>query len=85
MKYERFGRFVRDRRGRILFFLFCAAALAASFALYHLPLAAVAYPMGLAAAAGSAYLLFDWRQQRQRCLHLLHLLCNNPGQLGSVR
>ena len=84
MKYERFGRFVRDRRGRILFFLFCAAALSASFALYRLPLAAVAYPMGLAAAAGGACLLLGWRRQRRRCTRLAEILCRPASEIENL-
>ena len=84
MKYERFGRFVRDRRGRILFFLFCAAALSASFALYRLPLAAVAYPMGLAAAAGGACLLLSWQRQRRRCMRLAEILCRPASEIENL-
>ena len=38
------GDYIKSRRGVLLFFALAAALLVVSFALFHLPLRAVAYP-----------------------------------------
>ena len=45
-------RYVRERRRVLIAFGVVCAVFAASFALYHLPLAAVGYPAGLCLSAG---------------------------------
>ena len=44
------GDYIKSRRGVLLFFALAAVLLGVSFALFHLPLRAVAYPCALAAA-----------------------------------
>ena len=44
---ELFWRYIRRHRLAICVFVLCCALLAGSFALYQLPLAAVAYPAAL--------------------------------------
>ncbi len=44
----------------------CIAVFGASFALYHLPLAAVLYPAGLCAALGAGFLLHGYTALRRR-------------------
>ena len=56
-----FGEYCKSRRGTFLYFAAAALLLGASFALYHLPLRAVFYPLALAAAAGIAALALDFR------------------------
>ena len=48
---ELFRRYLRQHRLAMVVFLLCCALLAGSFALYRLPLAAVAYPAALRRAA----------------------------------
>ena len=57
-----FGEYCKSRRGTFLYFAAAALLLGASFALYHLPLRAVVYPLTLAAAAGIAALALDCRR-----------------------
>lgn len=57
-----FGEYCKSRRGTFLYFAAAALLLGASFALYHLPLRAVVYPLALAAAAGIAALALDFRR-----------------------
>ena len=56
-----FGEYLKSRRGALLFFALAAALLCASFALFRLPLAAVAYPLALTALLGAAALALDFR------------------------
>ena len=57
-----FGEYLKSRRGTLLFFALAAALLCASFALFRLPLAAVAYPLALTALLGAAALALDFRR-----------------------
>ena len=57
-----FGKYLRSRRGALLFFALAAAVLCASFVLFRLPLAAVAYPLTLTALLCAAALALDFRR-----------------------
>ena len=57
-----FGDYLKSRRGVLLFFALAAALLGVSFALFHLPLRAVAYPCALALLLGLAALALDFRR-----------------------
>lgn len=57
-----FGDYLKSRRGVLLFFALAAALLGVSFALFHLPLRAVAYPCTLALLLGLAALALDFRR-----------------------
>lgn len=56
------GDYIKSRRGVLLFFALAAALLVVSFALFHLPLRAVAYPCALALLLGLAALALDFRR-----------------------
>ena len=56
------GDYIKSRRGVLLFFALAAALLGVSFALFHLPLRAVAYPCALALLLGLAALALDFRR-----------------------
>ena len=57
-----FGMYLKSRRGGIVLYLLSAAVLLGSFALFHLPLLAVTYPLLLTAAAGIAWTAWDYRR-----------------------
>ena len=57
-----FAEYIKSRRGALLFFALATAVLCASFALFRLPLAAVAYPLALTALLGAAALALDFRR-----------------------
>ena len=59
-------RYVRERRRVLIAFGVVCAVFAASFALYHLPLAAVGYPAGLCLSAGLIWAVWDSRRLRRR-------------------
>lgn len=61
-----FLRFLRDRLGIIALFLSFSLIFAAVFALYSLPLAAVAYPAALCALFGIIYMGVDFYRARRR-------------------
>ena len=56
------GDYIKSRRGVLLFFALTAVLLGVSFALFHLPLRAVAYPCTLALLLGLAALALDFRR-----------------------
>lgn len=56
------GDYIKSRRGGLLFFALAAALLVVSFALFHLPLRAVAYPCALTLLLGLAALALDFRR-----------------------
>lgn len=56
------GDYIKSRRGVLLFFALAAALLGVSFALFHLPLRAVAYPCTLTLLLGLAALALDFRR-----------------------
>lgn len=58
--------YLRQRRGVLLTFLLFGGLFAVTFALYSLPVQAVAYPFLLCAAAGSILLAADYRQALRR-------------------
>ena len=66
-------RYVRERRRVVIAFGVVCAIFAVSFALYHLPLAAVGYPAGLCLIAGVIWVVWDSRRQRRRHEQLQHL------------
>ena len=56
------GDYIKSRRGVLLFFALAAVLLGVSFALFHLPLRAVAYPCTLTLLLGLAALALDFRR-----------------------
>ena len=54
------GDYIKSRRGVLLFFALAAVLLGVSFALFHLPLRAVAYPCALTLLLGLAALALDF-------------------------
>ena len=56
------GDYIKSRRGVLLFFALAAVLLGVSFALFHLPLRAVAYPCTLALLLSLAALALDFRR-----------------------
>lgn len=54
--------YLRQRRRTLLAFFLFGGIFAAAFALYQLPLRAVAYPFVLCAAAGAVLLALDYRR-----------------------
>ena len=56
-----FLQYLRGKAGKIVAFFLFAAIFIVSFALYHLPLAAVWYPSALCVILGLAVLLLDFR------------------------
>ena len=66
-------RYVRERRRVVLAFGVVCAIFAVSFALYHLPLAAVGYPAGLCLITGLIWAVWDSRRLRCRHEQLLKL------------
>lgn len=73
---ELFRRYLRQRRRTIGFCLLCAAVLVVSFALYRLPMQAVAYPLLLCLLLGTLALALDFRHLRRKhqCLSALRNL-----------
>ncbi len=61
-----FGNYLKNRWRCAAFFCLLAGLLTASFALYKLPLAAVAYPCALGALLGMGFLAADYRASRAR-------------------
>ena len=58
--------YLRQRRGVLLTFLLFGGLFAVTFALYSLPVQAVAYPFLLCVVAGSILLAADYRQALRR-------------------
>ena len=71
-----FLRYLKGKRMAIVAFAGFGAVLAASFALYRLPLRAVLYPAALCAAAGIVLLVADFMRVRRR-----HLLLKDLSEL----
>ena len=67
-------RYVRERRRALIAFGAVCAVFAASFALYHLPLAAVGYPAGLCLIAGLIWAVWDSRRLRRQHDQLQRLI-----------
>ena len=61
-----FLQYLRGKAGKIAAFFLFAFIFCVSFALYHLPLAAVWYPSALCVAVGLAVLLLDFRRVKVR-------------------
>ena len=61
-----FLQYLRGKTGKIAVFFLFAVIFIASFALYHLPLAAVWYPSALCVILGLAVLLLDFRRVKAR-------------------
>ena len=66
-----FFAYLKSRRRVMAALLVAAAVFAAAFYLYHLPLAAVAYPVLLCAFFGAIALCVDFRRVRARHIRLL--------------
>ena len=63
---ELFRRYLRQHRLAMVVFLLCCALLAGSFALYRLPLAAVAYPAALCLLVCGAAAAWDYARTCRR-------------------
>ena len=61
-----FLQYLRGKAGKIVAFFLFAVIFIVSFALYHLPLAAVWYPSALCVILGLAVLLLDFRRVKAR-------------------
>ena len=73
-----FLQYLRGKTGKIAVFFLFAVIFIASFALYHLPLAAVWYPSALCVILGLAVLLLDFRRVKARHETLRLILCQLP-------
>lgn len=73
-----FLQYLRGKAGKIVAFFLFAVIFIASFALYHLPLAAVWYPSALCVILGLAVLLLDFRRVKARHETLRLILCQLP-------
>ena len=62
----RFGDYLHYRRRGLLAAAICCALFAASFALYRLPLRAVAYPAALCLLVGLCFAGWDYRRTQKR-------------------
>ncbi len=60
-------KYVKSRMAFLVLYLLIFGILCVSFALYRLPIVAVAYPMGLGILLVIAYLLFDYRKYKRQC------------------
>ncbi len=58
--------YLRQHRLTVLMLVLFTGLFAVSFALYGLPLAAVAYPAGLCALAGAGMAVWDFRRAARR-------------------
>lgn len=76
-----FGRYLRQHRLAILLFILCWGLLAASFALYGLPLAAVAYPALLSLLLCLAAAVWDYTRTLRRHRKLSELRTAANAQL----
>ena len=74
-----FLSYIRERRIAVIGYIIFTATLTASFILYHLPLAAVAYPAALCLIAGAILTCFDYRRmmRKRREIERLQGLCAN--------
>ncbi len=68
-----FWRYLRSRLALMLFLMGAAALFTVAFALYHLPLAAAAYPAALTLAAGLCALGVGYRRYARKCRALRKL------------
>ena len=73
-----FLQYLRGKAGKIAAFFLFAVIFIASFALYHLPLAAVWYPSALCVILGLAVLLLDFRRVKAWHETLRLILCQLP-------
>ena len=73
-----FLQYLRGKTGKIAAFFLFAVIFIVSFALYHLPLAAVWYPSALCVILGLAVLLLDFRRVKARHETLRLILCQLP-------
>lgn len=73
-----FLQYLRGKAGKIAAFFLFAVIFIVSFALYHLPLAAVWYPSALCVILGLAVLLLDFQRVKARHETLRLILCQLP-------
>ena len=73
-----FLQYLRGKAGKIVAFFLFAVIFIVSFALYHLPLAAVWYPSALCVILGLVVLLLDFRRVKARHETLRLILCQLP-------
>lgn len=69
-----FFKYLKSKLGGMLVFLFFSLIFCAAFALYGLPVRAVAYPAGLCALFGLIYLITDFLRTRKKHLFLQRLV-----------
>mgnify|MGYP006883492402 CR=1 FL=1 len=73
-----FLQYLRGKAGKIVASFLFAVIFIVSFALYHLPLAAVWYPSALCVILGLAVLLLDFQRVKARHETLRLILCQLP-------
>ena len=76
--------YLRQHRLTVLMLVLFTGLFAVSFALYGLPLAAVAYPAGLCALAGAGMAVWDFRRAARRHGELEQLRQELRQQLGAA-
>lgn len=76
--------YLRQHRLTVLMLVLFTGLFAVSFALYDLPLAAVAYPAGLCALAGAGMAVWDFRQAARRHKEMEQLRQELRRQLGAA-
>lgn len=65
--------YLKQRRCIILAFVLFSLIFISSFALYHVPLSVVLYPVGICALVGVIFLLLDIRKERKRHNKLMEI------------
>lgn len=68
-----FGIYLKQKRKSILLVFGFGMVFLICFAMYHLPLRAVIYPMILCAVCGGIYLIVDFRKIREKQKQLSHI------------
>lgn len=81
MDKELWRAYARQCRGAALALAACAAVFGAVFALYGLPMGAVAYPTALCALLGLVWLARRFARVRQRCRELARMDMAQPDAL----
>ena len=76
--------YLRQHRLTVLMLVLFTGLFAVSFALYGLPLAAVAYPAGLCALAGAGMAVWDFRRAARRHKEMEQLRQELRRQLGAA-
>ncbi|MCD8107627.1 MAG: sensor histidine kinase [Oscillospiraceae bacterium] len=66
-------KYLKSKIAFLMLYVLIFAMLCVSFALYELPIAAVAYPMGLGILLVAAYLFLDYRKYKKQCAEISEL------------